>query len=427
MGTFLGSGDNRMVSRRTLLRFGGGYGLSVVTGGLISIAVIPAVIIVAGAQTWAAIAVAQGVAGFGYIAVAAGWGVTGPTDVADAPTHERGTMYLGSLVTRTWLFLFTLIPTAVLAVLLAHSQPAVVILALASGLLAGLSAGWFFVGEGSPIRFLLLETLPRNVGAILGAVLLIATGNALWYVGAQAAGAIVATVLSSMSILRRYRGSPVSFGIPESMRRLRGHTASVSMSVTASVYVNLPIVVVQLFLPAATPVYALAERIMRLALYSTRPFVQISQGYVPASDRAERSRRAFRVVWLATVLCAAGGLAYALAAPFAGDLLSGSTLAIPFVLSIPMAVALTAMLLSQVTGFACLTAFGLTRTLATSTVGGAIAGVCTLVPFALLFGVDGVAWALGASELVVLVVQLWVLRPYLSRRARLGERPPVDA
>ena len=74
-----------MVSRRRLLSFTGGYGASVIISGIISIAVLPAIIILAGEAAWAEIAVAQGVAGFAYVFVVFGWGVTGPTEVASLP------------------------------------------------------------------------------------------------------------------------------------------------------------------------------------------------------------------------------------------------------------------------------------------------------------------------------------------------------
>ena len=130
------------------------------------------------------------------------------------------------------------------------------------------------------------------------------------------------------------------------------------MSATSSIYVNVPIVLIDIFLPQATAVYALAERIVRLALYSTRPVVQIAQGWVPSPDPDELAARARRVTAIALGLGALGGIVYAVAGPWIGDLLSGGTLAIPLALAVPMAVNLAAILASQLTGFACLTAFG---------------------------------------------------------------------
>ena len=72
---------------KTALRFAGGYGLSVAISGVVSLAVIPAIIVAAGADAWATIAVAQAVAGFAFVFAVYGWGVVGPTEVAQS--HRR--------------------------------------------------------------------------------------------------------------------------------------------------------------------------------------------------------------------------------------------------------------------------------------------------------------------------------------------------
>ena len=403
-----------MSRSRTILRFGGGYGLAVIIGGVLSIAVIPVVILAAGERSWATIAVAQAVGGFAFVLVAAGWGVTGPTATAALDEGERGRFYRDSVATRSWLFLIFVGPSCLLAVLLTD-QPWLAAMTVAGGMLAALSAGWFYVGESSPVRFLIIDTLPRNLATVVGALILLVTGEALWFVTAQFLGALVAAVVATIDIARRYPADGWSIGPIASLRRLRGQSSAITMAATAAVYVNLPIVVVQVFVPSATAVYALAERIMRMALYATRPFVQFSQGYVPHPDPAQQAIRASRVSALALASGVLGGAAYAVAGPLVSSVLSGGTLPMSLDLSIPMGLALAAMLGSQVTGFACLTAFGLTRTLAQSTVVGAILAALALIPAALVLGVVGVAWVLAMSELAVLAVQLVKLRPYFAR------------
>jgi O-antigen/teichoic acid export membrane protein len=399
-----------MAIMKRALRASSGYGLSVITGGIISLLVIPTVIIVAGSQTWAAIAVAQGVAGFGMVVVGAGWGVTGPTETASMPAGQRSQFYVDSLVSRMWLFIATSVVCVVITLLLIREQPAIALFALIAALVPGLSAGWFFVGEASPMRFLLLETVPRQLGSLLGAVMLFVTGNALWFVGLQLAGGVVATIVSSTSILRRYYGWHVDLSLPRAILRMREHIPAVSMSAVSTLYVNLPIVVVQIFLPSLTAVYALAERIMRLALYATRPYVQVAQGYVPNDDPVIQLRRARRITRLTVFLGILGGSLYAVAAPWIGRLLSGGSLHIDWAMSIWLGLALAAMLISQVTGFAVLTTYRLTKHLAWSTVAGAVVGVVALVPAALVTGVDGVTAVLALSEVVVLLYQLVVIR-----------------
>lgn len=398
-------------NRQRLLRFGGGYGISVIIGAIVSIAVIPAVIIIAGKDAWATYAVAQAVGGIVFVFVAAGWGITGPTDVAKLPAERRGQYYVDSVTTRGWLFILTLVPATTIAIVLTREEyQFVAAVAVATSTITALSAGWFFVGESSPIRFLIFETLPRSGGTALGAVALLMTHNINLFVGLQFLGALASLIVTTVSILRRYKKWTLDLHLVASLTRLRDHKSAIAMAATATIYVNVPIMVVEAFVPAATAVYALAERILRLGLYATRPAVQVAQGYVPTPDLQEQLRRARTVIWCGLVIGVAGGTAYAAFAPITGQLLSGATLAIPFEVSIAFGVALFAMLFSQLTGFACLTAFNRTRALALSTIVGAIVGGVLLIPLALLGGIVGVIWAMAAAETAVLVTQLFVLR-----------------
>ena len=402
-----------MANMRTIVRASGGYGLSVISGGLISVAVIPVVIIVAGPHVWAAIAVAQGVAGFGAVFVGGGWGVAGPTETARMRRQVRGQFYVDSLVSRTWLFVGVSAICVVITLLLTRTAPAVAIIALISALLPGLSAGWFFVGEASPIRFLLIETLPRQASSLLGALVLFGTGNALWFVSLQLIGALVATMAASIDILRRYGGWRFDLSLQRALLRMREHIPAVSMSAVSTLYVNLPIIVVQIFLPSLTAVYALAERIMRLALYATRPFVQVTQSYVPQEAAAEQGRRSRLTLRWTIAGGVIGGTLYGFLAPWSGSVLSGGQLHITYPVAISLGVALAAMLISQVTGFTLLTAYRKNRALAWSTVAGAAVGATALVPAALWIGLSGVTSVLALSEVVVLAYQLVIVRAAL--------------
>ncbi|MCD2444052.1 hypothetical protein LQ757_17350 [Agromyces sp. SYSU K20354] len=413
-------GGRERVNTRKALRFAGGYGLSVAISGVVSLAVIPAIIVAAGADSWATIAVAQAVAGFAFVFAVYGWGVVGPTEVASLTNDRRGAYYFESLLSRTWLCIVILPVSIVIAIVIIDGDALLAGLTVASGVLVALGAGWFFVGEASPLRFLLIDTIPRIAGTVAGAVVLIATGDVIAFAALQLAGVIVSAVISTWNILSRYRGWHLTLSPVRALRNLRGQASPVAMSATSSIYVNVPIVLIDLFLPQATAVYALAERIVRLALYSTRPVVQIAQGWVPTPDPVELAGRARRVTAIALGLGALGGIVYAVAGPWIGEVLSGGTLSIPIALAVPMAVNLAAILASQLTGFACLTAFGLTRALATSTIVGAVVGTALMLPLLFWIGAPGVAWGLAAAELCVLGVQLVTLAPKLRRRETVG-------
>lgn len=405
---------------KTALRFAGGYGLSVAISGVVSLAVIPAIIVAAGADAWATIAVAQAVAGFAVVFAVYGWGVVGPTEIASRTADERGSYFFDSLLSRFWLCIVVLPVAILIAIAVVGHDPLLVALTVASGVLVALGAGWFYVGEASPIRFLLIDTVPRIAGTVLGAIVLVATGEVIAFAAIQLLGVLVSAVLASWNILARHGGWRFTLSPLRAVRNLAGQASPVAMSATSSVYVNVPIVLIDVFLPQATAVYALAERIVRLALYSTRPVVQVAQGWVPSPDPAVQAGRARRVTVIALGLGLLGGLVYAVAGPWIGDVLSGGTLVIPFALAIPMAVNLAAILASQLTGFACLTAYGLTKPLAMSTIVGAVAGTLLMYPLLLWIGAPGVAWGLAIAELCVLAVQLVSLVPRIRRRQPVG-------
>ncbi|GAA1777077.1 lipopolysaccharide biosynthesis protein [Agromyces lapidis] len=405
---------------KTAMRFAGGYGLSVAISGIVSLAIIPAIIVAAGSDAWATIAVAQAVSGFAYVFAVYGWGVIGPTEIASRPAEDRGAYFFDSLLSRVWLCLVILPVAIAIALLVVGHDALLTALTVASGVLVALGAGWFYVGESSPIRFLLIDTLPRIAGTVVGAAVLIATGDVIAFAVLQLAGVVVSAVYASWNILARYPGWRFGLSPIRATRNLAGQASPVVMSATASVYVNVPIVLIDLFLPQATAVYALAERIVRLALYSTRPVVQVAQGWVPSPLPEVQAARARRVTLIALALGALGGIVYGVAGPWIGEILSGATLTIPVALAVPMAVNLAAILASQLTGFACLTAFGLTKALATSTVVGAIVGTLLMYPLLLWIGAPGVAWGLATAELCVLGVQLATLFPRIRRSEPVG-------
>ena len=413
-------GGRERVNKKTALRFAGGYGLSVAISGVVSLAVIPAIIVAAGPDAWATIAVAQAVAGFAFVFAVYGWGVVGPTEVARLDVDRRGAYFFDSLLSRTWLSIVVIPAAIVIAILVVGHDELLTALTVTSGILVALGSGWFFVGEASPIRFLLIDTVPRIAGTVAGAVVLIATGDVIAFAALQLAGVVASTVIGVWNVLARHHGWHFTLSPVRAVRNLAGQASPVAMSATASVYVNVPIVLIDLFLPSATAVYALAERIVRLALYSTRPVVQVAQGWVPSPDPVVQVARARRVTVIALGLGLLGGLVYAVAGPWIGALLSGGELTISVALAVPMGINLAAILASQLTGFACLTAFGLTRALATSTIVGAVVGTVLMAPLLFWIGAPGVAWGLAAAELCVLGVQLATLAPRLRRREQVG-------
>ena len=154
-------GGRERVNKKTALRFAGGYGLSVAISGVVSLAVIPAIIVAAGADAWATIAVAQAVAGLrvrlrglrvGCREAHRGRQLTDDRRGAYSSTRcsaERGSVSCHPV-------------SIVIAILVIGHDDLLAALTVTSGMLVALGPGWFFVGESSPIRFLLIDTVPAS-------------------------------------------------------------------------------------------------------------------------------------------------------------------------------------------------------------------------------------------------------------------------
>ena len=364
---------------------------------------------------------AQAVAGFAFVFAVYGWGVVGPTEIARLGADRRGAYFFDSLLSRVWLSIVVIPVSIVTAILIIGHDALLAALTVTSGILVALGSGWFFVGESSPIRFLLIDTVPRVAGTVVGALVLIATGDVIAFAELQLAG-----VLDLDGDRRLEHPRP----IPRlAIHALAGARPSEPVRAgepgrdvgDASVYVNVPIVLIDLFLPSATAVLRTrrANRTTGALLDATDRPDRPGLGPGTRSIRTGRSRTpshrdrpGSRGCWGASSMPCAG--------PWIGDLLSGGTLSISVALAVPMGVNLAAILASQLTGFACLTAFGLTKPLATSTIAGAIVGTLLMYPLLLWIGAPGVAWGLAIAELCVLAVQLVALAPRLRRQEPLG-------
>lgn len=401
----LGRTDSSALAR-TLGRFGG-FGSSLVLMSVVNLAVIPLVIAQAGATIWGGIAVAQSVAAFGAVVVAFGWGTTGPSEIAGMESGRRGQFYVNSIATRLWLLVFALPPVMLLVWFIAPGDSLSNAFAAIAILMPALGASWFFVGEKDPWRLLLLENVPRAVGTIVGAVLLISAGSLPLFTGFQAAGAAAAVILSWIDVTKRYRNFAPSFGIKAASRRLPAQAGGMVTASTAALYVNLPLVLVSLFAPGSTAVYAVADKLVKFALTAMSPVIQIAQGYVPSKDPADHRRRATIAAVTAGSLGLIGAVLYASLAPVGAKILSASEVSVTLSLSVPLGIVLGSIVTSAIVGLACLTSFGAIKRVAASTVVGALAGVPLLALGGHFAGVEGVAWAAAISELIVASYQIF--------------------
>ena len=90
-----------------------GFSISPLLSIVSVLIVIPSIITVGGPRGWAAVAIAQGIGAATALIVMGGWGVVGPTKVAQTSTIEQPNLYWLSSVTRGMIFLVA-VPVAML-------------------------------------------------------------------------------------------------------------------------------------------------------------------------------------------------------------------------------------------------------------------------------------------------------------------------
>lgn len=393
-----------------VLRSGSGYLLSVLISAVVGVVSVPVVIQTAGASAWSTIAVAQAAGSIAATVVAFGWPVVGPAAVAAARGAERRKIFVISLLSRSAI----LAPTAVIAaivIVLSIGWSDVTPAALVAGItpvVGGLTASWFFVGESRPSKLNSLDVLPRAAGTVVGIVLILGTSNLLAFVLSQFAGQVTALTLSYLSIRRRYP-RPDRVRIADVVQAMKRGGAGFSNAILTSLYQNSPLVVVTNVASAGTEIYAMADRLFRIAALALAPVTQVAQGYVPAAPTREGLlARMRRTMLVGAVLAVATLVGFGILAPWLGTIFSHGQINLPYTVSFSLGGALGLALVSSLVGRACLVPLGKTTTLAVAATAAAIVGLPAMIVGGIVFGVQGVAVSYLTAELTAFVV---IIRP----------------
>ena len=400
--------------RRTAGRLSG-FTLSVLLVSLLGIISIPWLTATVGGEEWGRLVLVQTVAQFGGILVAFGWGAVGAATVAGIREDRRPAFFRRSLHARALLYAIVFPIIAVLLILLLRGDLLIAILGAAVYLLPYIGASWYFTGEGRPRRLLLFDTVPTLVGALLGLLGASLTGQLWVYLVGQGLGYIAAVSGSAFVVRRSPQDHEYEDRTPITAL-LASQRHAVSATMVTGLYVTLPMVAVQTFLPALLPMYAIADRLFKYASIAFLPIQQFFQGWVPGADEGRPRRMRIATLSAMGIGVVAGGL-IALLSPWASTLLVVDGDPVPISVSLPLGVAFVGIATAAVVGYACLVTLGRVRALAVSTAIGAAVGAPLIILFAMLGSVPAVAWAVAISELCVAAYQLFVLRSTMRARA----------
>ncbi|MGN6403203.1 hypothetical protein [Sinomonas sp.] len=402
-----------------LIRRLGGFGASLLFSTVVNLIGIPFVIVNLGAQVWAELSVALAAAAVFGIVVSFGWGTVGAAMTAATPRSERPLLFVNSLASRGYLFLFSVIPMILVMRFIAPSDPVATGAASFAYLLPFLGASWYFVGQSMPWRLFFFDVLPQGLGIIFGVIGTFLVREVWVYVASLVAFNLAAVLCSALVVIRydSLGSSKPSLAFRASMARLAEQWHAVVAASTGTVNSSGPIIAVTLLGSPLLPVYALADKIFKYGVAGFGPVLQLIQGWIPEAGPSEVERRVRRVSSLAPWFGLLGGLVLALVMPWAAAFLSAGRLVVGLNLSVPFGIVFAGVLMAQVIGLACLIPIGLGHVLAKSTAFGAAINLLLFVVLGIWFGGLGIAWSVAAAEVVVAGYQLLALRRYFLERS----------
>lgn len=391
------------------------YVLIPAAGFLSPLLVIPAVTSRFGSAGWTSMALAQALGGAAAVAGQMGWGVAGPQQVAGLDEASRLQQYRLSLTSRPLAVIPTAVAVAVAAYFLVDHAP------LAAAILAAATAGqamtpqWFFVGIGRPLAVLWTESLPKILLAIASAVAL-RLGAPFITFSLLTCLSVPIMLLSARRILGR--GSlPTAADWRAAPGVARSQLVMGSGLLFNVLYIGLPVSIVQLVAPSATPVFAATERLMRmgaLILHAVPARLQSWIGSADARDLDHRTRTAARICAGVGVV---SGVGYAALAPTVSRLVFSGEVDIPYTVAIASGLLLAIICTTMGLGLA-MVATGQANLITAATIPAAIIALSAVGPMARWQGPTGAVIAEIAAESAGVAVQWHLLRRHGGHRGR---------
>lgn len=401
-----------MIRLAPTLGLGTGFAASAALSAGTQFLALPFLLAGLGAAGWSSLVLGTSLGTIAALGGGWGWPLIGAPAVAAAPLAQRPALWAQSLRSRTWPVLISLVLLIIAMAAISSPDPTATGISAGTAFVSGaLGSPWYYVGSQEPARMLTAVTMPLVAGTITSAALASLTGIAWHSALATLAAAAVAATLTTVDIDRRRRAYPSAPPPPVS-----GLREATGVGFIAAVYVNVPLVLVAQHFPAALPVYALADRLYRVAHAAVTPLIQLLQGKIPSPDPRETARRVWAAVPLLGGMGLALGLAFAVVVPSASRIYTGGLLEVPAGLAVAFGLALCAWTVNGVTGAAGLAVIGEAHWMLLSVVAGAMVGTVALfISIKLLAGIVAVGLAAALSEIVVSATQVLRLRTLRGR------------
>ncbi|WP_143556847.1 hypothetical protein [Serinibacter salmoneus] len=390
---------------------------------------IPLLIRGVGDELWLSIAVGQSVGELCRATVIWSWNSIGLTRSAPMSRPARLRYYFESLRPRL-IVLALVIPIAVAACfLIPLSSPVAAILSALTGAVYGLSGAWVLIGSDRPILLLLIDSIPRALSILVGAVIAGSVG-VVWVFGLVTVLGSCMAVLGPYSRLRREaRALDVDVRLASfrvSLAHLREGLPVVGAALLNVGRISFAVIVSPILNAALAPAVALGDKFLRWANTGMTPLMQSLQVRVSRGS-GDLQARALRGIVAAWLVGGTLGLGTIVVIPLASGPVSAGTMSLGLDVAVPLGLVVTLYFAAGITGNSVMVLLGRIRALFWGAVGS---GIVLVVAFVLLysaFGVPGAFWALACSEGTLAIYQMWVVWAGFRRlRAEANARREVN-
>lgn len=270
----------------------------------------------------------------------------------------------------------------------------------------GLSNIWYFQGTDQTRKAVVLEAIPKILSMWLAIFALLMQGSLLAFCLVFFAISFFGSIFALLKLIGLTLTSKAARTCFQSVHTMSRSWMGAAASAVSLVYMTIPIVVVGILAPAALPMYALLERLIRFTSLGLSPVTASIQSWVlidQATQKLEVTIKKIAVVLLVYTIGAAMGFGFLLSG--LGYLLPRSDAAIPTVLALLASVTLAASLSTQVLGPAFLASQTNLKFQLTSASAGALSWLAMGPVGILLLQGFGAQLALAFAEVMVLLIQ----------------------
>jgi hypothetical protein len=370
---------------------------------------IPLLISVSSISNWNQIVVSQAIGGIGAIIVGFGWGTSGPAQVAMISKEEGLQLFRISQYQKVLTFT-VLVPICLSICHLLLGLNVSVFFSCVGAIALGLSNSWYFIGTREYRSLFYLDTCPRVGLAVLGLILCKVYNRDLYFLISVLLAAIIPSLLSSIYLKTEsgkfeMKGKVTRKGLKVGISEQRYGFYTVLMS---SLYVLLPIIIVEALKPQESPEFNLGFKFAKIAAMTFIPISQFLQGWVSSGfNLVKNLKKGYGITLIAATFISALVLTFGIRA---GLVISNGLIHFDYYALTWIAVTVFFICSTQYIGLTALMTLQKAKLVAQSTFLGSVVGLPLIACLTIGFGSNGGFAGVGVSEFAVFLFQFHFFR-----------------